>query len=67
MEPLMTVELNGETPRDLARVFWDKKVQYHINMYEYGRYSPETFIKHMEFLGWDRDELEILMEDNDDE
>ena len=53
-----------ETPQDLSRVFWDRKVQYHINMFEYGRYSPETFIKHMEFLGWDRDELVVLMEED---
>ena len=55
-----------ETPQDLARTFWDKKVQYHINMFEYGRYSREQFINNMEFLGWERDELEILMEDDDE-
>ena len=53
-----------ETPQDLSRVFWDRKVQYHINMFEYGRYSAETFIRHMEFLGWDRDELIVLMEED---
>ena len=53
-----------ETPQDLAREFWDRKVNYHINMFEYGRYSPETFIKHMEFLGWDRGELVVLMEED---
>ena len=55
-----------ETPQDLSRLFWDKKVQYHINMFEYGRYSREQFINNMEFLGWERDELEILMEDDDE-
>tara|TARA_B100000700_G_scaffold285285_1_gene339201 strand:- start:347 stop:544 length:198 start_codon:yes stop_codon:yes gene_type:complete len=55
-----------ETPQDLAREFWDRKNEYHIQMYEYGRYSPETFIKHMMFLGWDRDELVALMEEDDE-
>jgi len=54
------------TPHELAQLFWDKKVQFHIDMYEYGHYSRQAFIRHMEFLGWDKGELEILMEEDDE-
>lgn len=53
------------TPQELAQVFWDKKVQFHIDMYEYGKYSREAFIRHMVFLGWNKDELEGLMDEDD--
>ena len=60
----MTSVLCNNDGEDLSRIFWERKADYHINMLEYGRYSPETFIKHMEYLGWDRDDLIELMEED---
>lgn len=53
------------TPFELARDFWEKKCLYHIQMFEYGRYSKEDFIRHMNGMGWDKKStLELMSKDN---
>ena len=44
-----------------SREFWEKKCIYHIQMFEYGRYSKPEFLKHMSNMGWDEDEAISLM------
>ena len=51
---------------DMTREFWNRKCEYHIQMWEYGRYSTEEFIVNMERMGWDRQKTIELMEQDDD-
>ena len=51
---------------DMTREFWNRKCEYHIQMFEYGRYSPGEFIVNMERMGWDRQKTIELMEQDDD-
>ena len=54
-----------QNPMELAREFWEKKCLYHIQMFEYGRYSKEEFIKNMANMGWDKEtSLELMAQDD---
>ena len=51
---------------ELARDFWEKKCLYHIQMFEYGKYSKDEFVTNMgenfaEVLGWDEKQTLSLM------
>jgi len=50
---------------EITQEFWNRKCEYHIQMYEYGRYSEEEFITNMERMGWDRKTTINLMEQDD--
>ena len=52
---------NGKfmTPVELARDFWEKKCLYHIQMFEYGKYSKKDFIRHMVNMGWKESDIKI--------
>ena len=45
----------------LARDFWQRKCGYHIQMFEYGRYTEEEFILNMKRMGWDRRTIKRLL------
>ena len=54
-----------QNPTELAREFWEKKCLYHIQMFEYGRYSKKEFIKNMANMGWDKEtSLELMAQDD---
>ncbi len=49
----------------LAREFWQRKNGYHIQMYEYGKYTTEEFITNMQRMGWDRQTIVDLLDEDD--
>lgn len=57
--------MDQQTPTRLAREFWQRKNGYHIQMYEYGRYTSEEFLTNMQRLGWDRQTIIDLMNEDD--
>ena len=46
---------------ELARDFWEKKCFYHIQMFEYGKYSKDEFVTNMSRMGWDEIQTLSLM------
>ena len=49
----------------LAREFWQRKCGYHLQMYEYGRYTEEEFISNMQRMGWSRQTIVDLLNEDD--
>ena len=48
----------------ISKEFWQRKCEYHIQMYEYGRYTKAEFLTHMNRMGWDKEiVLELLEEE----
>ena len=46
---------------ELARDFWKKKCFYHIQMFEYGKYSKDEFVTNMSRMGWSKKQTLSLM------
>ena len=50
----------------MQREFWDRKVDNFIQMFLYGRDTPQQFLKNMLLMGFqEQDVLEILEEAQD--
>ena len=56
---------NEQESTRLAREFWQRKNGYHIQMYEYGKYTTEEFIDNMQRMGWDRQTIIDLLDEDD--
>ena len=54
-----------ETP-EAQRTFWDAKINYYVQMFEYGRDTSEQFTANMVRMGFEEEDIiEILEEMND--
>jgi hypothetical protein len=45
---------------DMQYDFWSRKVDHHIQMFEYGRDTQEQFIRNMMLMGFEEEDLENL-------
>ena len=57
--------MDQQTTTRLAREFWQRKNGYHIQMYEYGRYTTEEFLTNMQRMGWNRQTIIDLLNEDD--
>ena len=49
------------------REFWEKKVEYFIQMFFYGRDNHEVFINNMLYMGFNENDVCDFLEECDDE
>ena len=45
------------------RKFWEKKVEYFIQMFLYGKDTPEVFINNMLHMGFNKDDVCDFLEE----
>ena len=50
-----------------SRVFWDMKVEGYIQRFEYGADPRETFVENMARMGYDRNVIDDVLDDDEDE
>ena len=58
----MTVETNVVDQRE----FWEKRVNSYIQRYEYGADDRDTLVNNLERMGYDRDMVEDVLDDEDE-
>ena len=59
----MTVETLETNVVD-QKEFWEKRVNSYIQRYEYGADDRDTFVNNMERMGYDREIVEDVLDDN---
>ena len=50
---------------EASREFWRRKCNYHVQMFEYGRYSKAEFIKNMMRMGWNKRTIKDLLKETE--
>tara|TARA_R100000306_G_C4267280_1_gene88309 strand:+ start:41 stop:238 length:198 start_codon:yes stop_codon:yes gene_type:complete len=43
--------------------FWQRKVDWYIQMWKFGRHNDEAFTKNMQLMGYDEDTIKDCLED----
>ena len=50
---------------EMQRDFWEAKVDKFILMFEYGRDTPEKFINNMVLMGFNKKDVQTILEENE--
>ena len=50
---------------EMQRDFWEAKVDKFILMLEYGRDTPEKFINNMVLMGFNKEDVQTILEENE--
>ena len=50
-----------------SRVFWDMKVESYIQRFQYGADPREKFIENMVRMGYDRDLIDDVLDNDEDD